>query len=239
LITNCCRKFILLQAGQSALALGDKVYNLGVEKSEVEKKLEAEQKARADLKKSAEALAADGQELERQLAEARHLQKEAEERAMTAESKITAAEERAARAERDLQHAQADHDEMLAVADKNGYGRGAEETLRKFAKEANDNEEKAFRKGYLLGRAGCWAEAFAQAYDIVSVPADSALRSSIPPVPETVVPEMPFDDDEEDIPEGEDVTNTEATEGNGADASATSQDQILDATDPGAAVTGA
>lgn len=210
------RSLNLLQAGQSALALGDKVYKLGVEKTEVEKKLVAEQEARASLKKSAEALAADGQELEKQLSEARRLLKETEERAMTAESRVMAAE-------KDLQRAKAEHDESMAAADANGYERGKRETLQQFAREANENEEKAFAKGYLLGRGDCWPEAFGHAFNIISVPADSALRSSIPPVPETVVPEMPFDDDEDEVAEGN---------GEASDPPVASQGQTADATNP-------
>jgi hypothetical protein len=208
------------------LALGDKVYKLGVEKTEVEKKLEAEQKARASLKKSAEALAADGQELEKQLSEARRLLKEAEERAMTAESKVMAAE-------KDLQRAKAENDENMAAADSNGYERGKRETLQQFAQEANENEEKAFGKGYLLGRADCWPEAFGHAYNIIAVPADSALRSSIPPVPETVVPEMPFEDEDE-VPEGDD-----AERGAAVDLLVGDPDQALGAVNPDATNAGA
>lgn len=66
------------------MALGDKLYNLDVKKAETEKKLEAKRKAWVELKKSVKALAAHGDELEKQLTEAHRFQKEAEEKTMTA-----------------------------------------------------------------------------------------------------------------------------------------------------------
>lgn len=58
-----------------------------------------------------------------------------------------------------------------------------------------------------------WPEAFGKVYDIVSVLADNELWTSLPRLPEAVIPKMPFDDDEEEeAPKGDDAEGGDATD---------------------------